>query len=66
MFGVTLIVGVAKMGRWMMQRQKLRGTILFVGGVILVLIGWAFIGLIIEVIGFVSLFGSFSLPWSTY
>lgn len=52
-----MIVGVAKMGRWMMQRQKLRGTILFVGGVVLVLIGWAFIGLILEVVGFVSLFG---------
>jgi len=57
--GITLIIGVRKTGRWLVQREKLRGTICFLGGMGLVLLGWAFVGLILEAFGFVNLFGNF-------
>ena len=34
-----------------------RGTICFAGGIFLVLIGWAFIGMVVEVFGILNLFG---------
>lgn len=42
-----------------MQREKLGGTLAFFGGLVLVLSGWAFVGLILEAFGFVNLFGNF-------
>jgi hypothetical protein len=58
LFGLTMIIGFGKMRRWLLQRHKLRGTVFFLGGIVLVLTGWALIGLAIEIFGFVSLFGN--------
>ena len=33
------------------------GTICFLGGILLVLLGWAVLGLAIEIFGFINLFG---------
>jgi len=57
--GVTLVIGLRKTQRWLLQRDKLKGTICFLGGTVLVLSGWAFIGLVIEIFGFINLFGNF-------
>ena len=38
--GVVLIIGARKTGRFFFQRRKLRGTSCFLGGIMLVLVGW--------------------------
>jgi vesicle transport protein GOT1 len=57
--GITLVLGFQRTGRFLFQRQKARGTACFLGGILLVLIGWAFIGLIVQAFGFINLFGDF-------
>eukprot|EP01129_Flabellula_baltica_P004616 TRINITY_DN1619_c0_g1_i2.p1 TRINITY_DN1619_c0_g1~~TRINITY_DN1619_c0_g1_i2.p1 ORF type:complete len:138 (+),score=22.07 TRINITY_DN1619_c0_g1_i2:284-697(+) len=57
--GVTLIIGHRKLKKFFFQRKKIKGTICFLGGILLVLLGWTFIGLFIEIFGFVNLFGDF-------
>jgi len=57
--GVTLVIGVRKTIRFFFQKRKLKGTICFLGGILLVVIGWAFVGMCIEVFGFMNLFGDF-------
>jgi len=57
--GVTLVLGFWKTQKFLMQPKKLRGTICFLGGILMVLYGWTLIGLIIEIFGFVNLFGNF-------
>jgi len=59
MVGLTMIIGFRKTQKWLMQRKKWAGTTCFLGGIILVLTGWTLIGLIIEIFGFVNLFGNF-------
>jgi hypothetical protein len=41
------------------RRQKLRGILLFFSGIVLVLTGWAKIGILLEVVGMVEMFGTF-------
>jgi hypothetical protein len=41
------------------RRDKLRGIVLFFSGIILVLMGWAKVGIVVEVIGMVEMFGTF-------
>jgi len=57
--GVTVGLGLKKTGRFFFQRRKLRGTICFIFGIFLVIVGWAFIGLVVELFGFINLFGDF-------
>eukprot|EP01090_Pellita_catalonica_P018849 TRINITY_DN621_c0_g1_i2.p1 TRINITY_DN621_c0_g1~~TRINITY_DN621_c0_g1_i2.p1 ORF type:complete len:111 (-),score=3.04 TRINITY_DN621_c0_g1_i2:291-623(-) len=55
--GVTLVIGLKKTYSFFFQWRKIRGTVCFLGGIFLVIIGWAFVGMIIEVFGFINLFG---------
>jgi len=57
--GVGVGLGAKKTFNFFFQRQKLRGTLCFSFGIFLVIVGWAFIGLCIEVFGFINLFGDF-------
>jgi len=41
--------------------RKIKGTICFLLGIVMVLCGWTFIGMIIEVFGFINLFGYFKI-----
>ncbi|EJD02746.1 Got1-domain-containing protein [Fomitiporia mediterranea MF3/22] len=57
--GITLIIGPQKTFYFFARKQKLRGTICFFGGVLLVFFKWPFIGVIVETFGFLNLFGDF-------
>ncbi|KAF9237506.1 Got1-domain-containing protein [Melanogaster broomeanus] len=57
--GLTLIIGPHKTFYFFARKQKLRGTICFLGGVVLVFLKYPFIGMIVETFGFLNLFGDF-------
>ncbi|SJK98015.1 probable GOT1-Membrane protein required for ER to Golgi transport [Armillaria ostoyae] len=57
--GLTLIIGPQKTFYFFARKQKLRGTICFLGGIILVFIKWPFVGMVVETFGFLNLFGDF-------
>ena len=55
--GLTLIIGPQKTFYFFARKQKIRGTICFIGGILLVFLKWPFIGVIVETFGFLNLFG---------
>ncbi|OCH92485.1 Got1-domain-containing protein [Obba rivulosa] len=57
--GLTLIIGPQKTFYFFARKQKLRGTICFIGGILLVFLKWPFVGVIVETFGFLNLFGDF-------
>ncbi|KAG2150443.1 vesicle transport protein [Suillus clintonianus] len=57
--GLTLIIGPQKTFYFFARKQKLRGTACFIGGILLVFMKYAFIGMIVEIFGFLNLFGDF-------
>lgn len=52
-----MIIGFERTVRFFFQRYKIKGTLLFFGGFIIVLVGWPAVGMIIEFYGFFLLFG---------
>ena len=61
--GLTLIIGPHKTFYFFARKQKLRGTLCFLGGILLVFAKWPFTGMVIETFGFLNLFGCVvSLP----
>ncbi|KAI0073371.1 Got1-domain-containing protein [Panus rudis PR-1116 ss-1] len=57
--GLTLIIGPHKTFYFFARKQKIRGTVCFFGGILLVFLKWPFVGMIVEVFGFLNLFGDF-------
>lgn len=58
MAGTALIIGLRKTGRFFFRWQKLRGTVFFFTGILMIIVfGYTFVGLLVEAFGFVSLFG---------
>merc|ERR1712243_479992 len=41
------------------HRGKLKGSAFFLGGIIIVLYGWAVVGMLVEIYGFIQLFKGF-------
>ena len=54
--GLAFVIGLERTFRFFFQRHKLKATGAFLGGVIIVLLGWPMIGMIVETYGFVLLF----------
>ncbi|BEJ17506.1 hypothetical protein CspHIS471_0609070 [Cutaneotrichosporon sp. HIS471] len=57
--GLPLIIGPTRTFYFFSRKEKWRGTICFFLGIVLVFIKWPVIGISIELIGFIGLFGSF-------
>ncbi|XP_076860061.1 vesicle transport protein GOT1A [Brachyhypopomus gauderio] len=57
--GLAFIIGLRRTAHFFFQRQKLRGSSFFLGGVVLVLLRWPRMGMLAETYGFVLLFKSF-------
>ncbi|XP_016393248.1 vesicle transport protein GOT1A-like [Sinocyclocheilus rhinocerous] len=57
--GLAFIIGLRRTAHFFFQRQKLRSSAFFLGGVALVLLRWPLIGMLVETYGFVLLFKSF-------
>ena len=57
--GLALIIGLERTFRFFFQRQKLKGTAAFFGGILVVLIGFPFTGMCIESYGFFVIFSGF-------
>lgn len=62
--GVTLVIGIRSTVSFFFQRKKWKGTLFFVIGFVIVLLGWPFIGMLVEAFGFINLFGFVISPLS--
>lgn len=60
--GLALTIGVKSTLQFFMKRQNYKGTVSFIIGFLLVLVGWALFGMILEAYGFIALFSGF---WPT-
>nr|ABK21033.1 unknown [Picea sitchensis] len=60
--GLALTIGVKSTLQFFMKRQNYKGTVSFIIGFLLVLVGWALFGMILEAYGFIVLFSGF---WPT-
>ncbi|KAH6914195.1 vesicle transport protein [Coprinopsis sp. MPI-PUGE-AT-0042] len=57
--GLALIIGPQKTVSFFARKQKIRGSLCFFGGILLVFCKWPFFGMILETFGFLNLFGDF-------
>ncbi|KAF8494656.1 Got1-domain-containing protein [Russula emetica] len=57
--GLFLIIGPQKTFYFFARKNKLRGTVCFLGGILLVFFKWPAIGVLVEMFGFLNLFGDF-------
>ncbi|KAL1748637.1 vesicle transport protein [Schizophyllum fasciatum] len=57
--GITLIIGPQRTLYFFARKEKIRGTICFFGGIALVFLKWPFVGMLVEMFGFLNLFGDF-------
>ncbi|ODV95075.1 hypothetical protein PACTADRAFT_86239 [Pachysolen tannophilus NRRL Y-2460] len=57
--GITLIIGPKKTLIFFTRQHKIRGSICFALGILLILLKRSFLGFIVETIGILALFGDF-------
>lgn len=55
--GITLLIGPQKTFYFFARKQKIRGTVCFFTGMVMVFLRWTFIGMLLEMFGFLNLFG---------
>lgn len=55
--GIALLIGPQKTLLFFARREKIRGTTCFFAGIFFVFMRWAVLGMIIELVGFLNLFG---------
>ncbi|XP_062567336.1 vesicle transport protein GOT1B-like [Saccostrea cucullata] len=49
--GLAFVIGLERTFRFFFQRHKLKATSFFVGGILIVLLGWPVIGMCVEMYG---------------
>lgn len=54
--GLACVIGLERTFRFFFQRKKVKASIAFFGGIVIVLVGWPLVGMIIESYGFFLLF----------
>lgn len=59
LIGLTLIIGAQKTLAFFARRQKLKGTMAFALGILMILMRWPLIGFCVELYGIFVLFGDF-------
>lgn len=57
--GLGCVIGPRRTVSFFFQRHKIKASASFLGGIIVVLMGWPIVGMIIETYGFVLLFSGF-------
>ncbi|XP_011494857.1 PREDICTED: vesicle transport protein GOT1B [Ceratosolen solmsi marchali] len=57
--GLGCVIGPRRTFCFFFQRHKIKGSISFISGIIIVLIGWPIVGMIFETYGFILLFSGF-------
>jgi len=57
--GLAFVIGLERTFRFFFQRHKIKGSVAFFGGILIVLFGWPLIGMIVEIYGFILLFSGF-------
>ena len=53
------MIGLKRTSLFFIDKDKIKGTAAFFGGILVLLLGWPILGMIIEMYGFVALFGGF-------
>lgn len=54
--GLSFVIGLERTFRFFFQRHKFKATSFFLGGVLVVLVGWPIVGVVLEIYGFFLLF----------
>ncbi|XP_059618849.1 vesicle transport protein GOT1B [Phlebotomus argentipes] len=57
--GLACVIGLQRTFRFFFQKHKVKGSIAFFGGIVILLVGYPLIGMIVEIYGFVLLFSGF-------
>ena len=57
--GLTLTIGVSRTVRFFSRKDRIRGIAAFFGGIFLVMCRWPVFGMMLQLYGFVYLFGQF-------
>ena len=57
--GVALVMGPIRCKAYFLERRRLRATACFFSGITMVMLGWCFIGLLVQGFGWLNLFGNF-------
>eukprot|EP00128_Syssomonas_multiformis_P009839 Colp12_sorted_trinity150504_noHs@5011 len=57
--GLALLIGLKRTFSFFFQVRKWKGSVCFFGGMIMVLVGWPFFGILVEFFGFLNLFRDF-------
>lgn len=57
--GLGCVIGPRRTFSFFFQRHKFKGSVSFISGIIIVLMGWPIVGMIFETYGFIVLFSGF-------
>ncbi|KAF7278035.1 vesicle transport protein GOT1B [Rhynchophorus ferrugineus] len=57
--GLAAVIGFERTFRFFFQFHKIRASIAFFGGIVIVLFGWPMVGMLLEAYGFFLLFSGF-------
>mmetsp|Transcript_23974 Transcript_23974/g.56640 ORF Transcript_23974/g.56640 Transcript_23974/m.56640 type:complete len:126 (+) Transcript_23974:246-623(+) len=59
LMGLTLTIGPSRTYRFFARKDRIRGTVIFFVGIVLVMIGWPIFGMVAQIWALFFLFGQF-------